>query len=155
MPLKDPTVLVVEDDAGMREFLKNVLAPEGFAVYTADTGQEGIKQALTITPDLVLLDLLMPTMDGVAVCKALRTNKETENIPILVVTGTESRQQIEESMTGGADDFVSKPIDVRDLLVRVRAMLQCKQIADPVERLSRYVDTVRQMTGKPLDDPTE
>jgi DNA-binding response OmpR family regulator len=146
--LKERTVLVIEDDAGMREFLKSALASESFVVYTADGGEDGVKQALALNPDLILLDLVMPGVDGVAVCKALRTNKETETIPILVATGTPSTTQIENSIISGADDFVSKPIDVRDLLIRVRAMLQCKDITDPIKRLSCYAEIVREMTAK-------
>jgi len=146
---KELTVLVIEDDAGMREFLKNALTPEGFVVYTTDGGEDGVKQAFALKPDLILLDLVMPGVDGIAVCKALRTNTETETIPVLVATGTPSTTQIENSIISGADDFVSKPIDVQDLLIRVRAMLQCRDIADPIKRLSRYAEIVREMTAKP------
>jgi two-component system cell cycle response regulator len=132
----------------MREFLKSVLATEGFVVSEAANGEDSIKQALTLKPDLLLLDLRMPAPDGVAICKAVRGNEQTATIPILVVTGTMSREQIEESMSAGADDFVSKPINVRDLIIRVRAMLESKQIADPVDRLQHYLKTVREMTDK-------
>jgi DNA-binding response OmpR family regulator len=146
--LKEQTVLVVDDDAAMRDFLKSALAPEKLAVFTAATGEDGIKQALSNPPDLLLVDLRMPATDGVAVCKAIRANTKTEHTPILVVTGSLSREQIEESMTAGADDFVSKPIDVRDLRIRVRALLQWRHITDPVERLQHYVETVREMTDE-------
>jgi DNA-binding response OmpR family regulator len=146
--LKEQTVLVVDDDAAMREFLKNSLAPENLAVHTAAGGEEGIKQALALKPDLLLLDLRMPSTDGVAVCKAIRKHDKLGNIPILVVTGSLSREQIEESMTAGADDFVSKPIDTQDLCIRVRALLKWKHITDPVERLQHYSETVREMSDE-------
>jgi DNA-binding response OmpR family regulator len=148
--LNEPTLLVVEDDAEMRGFLKKVLATEGMSVLTAATGDDGIQQAITNKPDLILLDLRMPAPDGVAVCKAIRTNKKTEHIPILVITGSTSREEIEGSMTAGADDLVCKPIDVQDLCLRVRALLKCKDIADPVERHQHYGQTVRQMTEERL-----
>ncbi len=151
--MREQTVLVVDDDAAMRDFLKNSLAPENLAVHTAASGEEGIKQALTLNPDLLLLDLRMPTMDGVAVCRAIRKHNKLGNIPILVVTGSLSREQIEESMTAGADDFVSKPIDTQDLCIRVRALLKWKHITDPVERLQHYVETVREMSEE-LPPPT-
>jgi DNA-binding response OmpR family regulator len=134
----------------MRDFLKNTLATEGIAVLTAATGEDGIKQAITNKPDLVLLDLRMPAMDGVAVCKAIRANNQTEHIPILVITGTLSREQIEGAMTAGADDLICKPIDVQDLCLRVRAMLKCKDITDPFERHQHYGQTVRQMIEERL-----
>jgi DNA-binding response OmpR family regulator len=148
--LNEPTVLVVDDEVTMLDFLKNTLATEGVAVSTAATGEDGIKQAITNKPDLILLDLRMPAMDGVAVCKAIRANNQTEHIPILVITGTLSREQIEGSMTAGADDLVCKPIDVQDLCLRVRAMLKCKDITDPTERHQRYGQTVRQMVEQRL-----
>jgi len=147
--MKAARLLVIDDDAAMREFLKNVLAPEGFRVSDTASGEDGVKQALALKPDLILLDLRMPTPDGVAICKAIRGNEETKTLPILVVTGTLSREQIEETMSAGADDFVSKPVDVRDLLIRVRAMLDCKEIADPVDRLQQYLKTVGEMTNAP------
>ena len=146
---EETVLLVVDDEAEMRKFLKEVLASQGFSVHEATSGQDAVNQAPTLKPDLILLDLMMTTLDGVAVCKMLRSNEKTENIPILVVTGSLSSQQIEESMTSGADDFISKPIDVQDMLIRVRAMLKWKDITDPIDRLSHYVDTVREMSEAP------
>jgi DNA-binding response OmpR family regulator len=142
------TILVVDDDPGMLEYLSERLAPEGFTVFTAATGQDGINQAISRQPDLILLDLRLPVTDGVAVCEALRAETKTAGIPILVVTGVHSPDQLEESMTSGADDFISKPIDAPDMLVRIHAMLECRTITDPIERLSRYVDIVRQSSAK-------
>ena len=142
------TILVVDDDPAMLDFLKQRLAPEGFAVSTALTGEDGVRQATTLQPDLILLDLRMPLAGGVEVCKTLRSNPKTERIPILVVTGVLSPSELEQSMTSGADDFVSKPIDMADLLIRIHAMLDCRAIADPVERLTRYIELVREISGK-------
>lgn len=148
--MKAGTILVVDDDPSMLDFLTQRLSPEGFAVSTASSGQEGINQAIDLSPDLILLDLRMPIPDGVTVCKALRVNPKTQRIPILVITGILSPPQLEEAMTSGADDFVSKPIDMTDLLVRIRAMLACRTITDPIERLTRYIETVRESTSKSL-----
>ena len=137
----------------MRDFLKNSLAPEGVVVHTAATGEDGIKAALALKPDLVLLDLLMPSMDGVAVCRAIRKNEQIGHMPILVVTGSLSREQIEDSMTAGADDFISKPIDTQDLRIRVRALLKWKHLTDPVERLQRYVETIRELSDESSPPP--
>jgi DNA-binding response OmpR family regulator len=153
--LNEPTVLIIDDEAEMRAFLKDALAGEGLALQEAASGEEGVQQAIARKPDLILLDLRMPAMDGAAVCKALRRNDVTERIPILVITGSLSREQIDESMTAGADDFIPKPIDVQDLRIRVRAMLRCKDIEDPAERLMQYIRTVRKMSEEvlpPADD---
>jgi DNA-binding response OmpR family regulator len=142
------SILIVDDEEAMLDFLKQRLAPEGFAISMATTGDEGIKQAIAHQPDVILLDLRMPIPDGVAVCKALRANDKTKLTPILVITGVLSPAQIEESMASGADDFVSKPINIPDLLIRIRAILECRAITDPVERLTRYTELVREMTSK-------
>src|SRR5579859_1060097 len=142
------SILIVDDEDAMLDFLKQRLASEGFAISTALTGDEGIKQAIANPPSVMLLDLRMPVPDGVAVCKALRANAKTKLTPILVITGVLSPAQIEESMASGADDFVSKPINIPDLLIRIRAIGECASITDPVERLTRYTELVREMTSK-------
>ena len=147
------TILVVDDDPAMLDFLKQRLTPEGFAVSTALSSEDGMKRAVTLQPDLILLDLRMPGADGLAVCKTLRANPKTERIPILVVTGVLSPGQLEESMTSGADDFVSKPIDMDDLLIRIHAMLECRTIVDPVDRLTRYIEIVREVSSKSPHPP--
>jgi DNA-binding response OmpR family regulator len=144
--LKDQILLVIDDDAAMRDYLANVLGSKGRVVLPAANGDEGISLALTRKPDLILLDLRMPVMDGVAVCKVLHQNKKTQNIPILVITSSQSREQIEEVMVGGADDFITKPIDLPDMLIRVRALLEWKDIIDPVERLQHYHQTLRELS---------
>ena len=140
------TVLVIDDEEGMRDFLKGILALEGFSVHTSADAREAIDQAVTLNPDLILLDLTLPGTDGVAVCRALRASEKTQRIPILIVTGSLSNKQIEASMNCGADDFISKPVDVPDMLIRVQALLECRDIMDPMHRLSTYVERVLEMT---------
>jgi DNA-binding response OmpR family regulator len=148
------TVLVVEDDVEMQKFLKDLLAPENLTIHTTANGKDGLDQALSLKPDLILLDLRLPGLDGASFCKAIRADQQTENIPIIVVTGVQSNEQLVQSMTAGADDFVSKPVNAWDLLNRVRAMLKCKHIADPVERLQRYIETVGEMGNRhPRPEP--
>lgn len=144
--MKDQLLLVIDDDAAMRDYLANVLASKGRTVIAAANGQEGITLAINRKPDLILLDLRMPGMDGVTVCKALHQNKKTQHIPVLVITSSQSREQIEEVMVGGADEFITKPIDLPDMLIRIRALLEWKDIIDPVERLQHYHETLRELS---------
>ena len=144
MSSNEHIVLVVDDEEGMRDFLKEILVSEGFSVHTCSDGRQAIEKAVTLKPDLVLLDLILPGLDGIAVCQAFRANEKTQKIPILVVTGSPSNKQIEDSMTGGGDDFITKPIDVPDMLIRIRALLECRDILDPMERLSTYAERVRE-----------
>ena len=133
----------------MQDFLKEVLASEGLAVFTASDGKEALRQTLLLTPDLILLDLRMPNLDGVTYCKAIRVDKQTKDIPIIVVTSLSMQAKLEECIAAGADDFVAKPFDVADLLLRVRAMLKVKHITDTQERMQRYILSLRQARGEP------
>jgi DNA-binding response OmpR family regulator len=139
------SVLVVEDDANMQDFLQEVLASEGYSVLASDDGQDALDQTFSRKPDLILLDLRMPSLDGVAFCKAVRADQRTQNIPIIVVTSLNLPDKLEDSMAAGADDFIGKPFDVQDLTVRVRAMLKVKHITNPRERMQLYVLTLNQM----------
>jgi DNA-binding response OmpR family regulator len=139
------TILVVEDEIETQKFLKDILEPENLAVHPAATGEEGIKQVHALRPDLILLDLRLPGLDGASFCRAIRADENTANIPIIVVTGVQAHEKLVDSMVAGADDFVSKPINVRDLLKRVRAMLELKHITDPIERLRRYIEAVGEL----------
>ena len=142
------TVLVVEDDANMQGFLQEVLASEGYSVLASDDGHDALDQTLARKPDLILLDLRMPSLDGVAFCKAVRADQRTQNIPIIVVTSLNMPDKLEDSMAAGADDFIGKPFDVQDLIVRVRAMLKVKHITNPRERMQLYVLTLNQMRSQ-------
>ena len=142
------TLLVIDDDPAMLDFLTQCLSPEGFTVSTAASGQDGINQAIILQPDLILLDLRMPIPDGMTVCKELRANPKTRHIPIIVITGILWPSHLREAMAFGADDFVSKPIDLPDLLIRIRAMLECRTIEDRVERFARYTELAREAARK-------
>jgi DNA-binding response OmpR family regulator len=142
------SVLVVEDDANMQGFLREVLAAEGHSVLTSSDGQDALNQALTRKPDLILLDLRMPNLDGVTFCKAVRADQHAQDIPIIVVTSLNLPEKLEDSMAAGADDFIGKPFDVQDLIVRVRAMLKVKHLTNPRERMQQYLLTLRQLRGQ-------
>ncbi|HUK82490.1 MAG TPA: response regulator [Verrucomicrobiae bacterium] len=139
------TILIVDDEAPMRELLQETLSGEGYELLTATDGKDALKQVLGLRPDLILLDIRMPKLDGVTLCKALRVYKETQSIPIIMLTALSSRDRLEECMAAGADDFVGKPFDVVELRMRVRAMLKLKQVNDEVDRLQKYILTLREM----------
>ncbi|MGD1020326.1 MAG: response regulator [Verrucomicrobiia bacterium] len=142
------SILVIDDDPATLDFLTQRLSPEGFTISTVATGQDGIDQAISLQPDLILLDLRMPARDGVSVCKAIRANPKTRHIPIIVVTGVLSPAHLREAMASGADDFVSKPVDLTDLLIRVRAMLESRTIQDPIARYAHYTELAREAASK-------
>lgn len=122
MPGKN--ILVVEDDRALAGVLEYNLSGEGFNVTCAMDGQDALNQARSKVPDLVLLDVMIPVMDGVQVCRQLRSEPSTMNTPIIMLTakGEETDQVVGFSV--GADDYVTKPFSVRVLLERVKALLR-------------------------------
>jgi DNA-binding response OmpR family regulator len=115
-------ILIIEDELPMRTALKDCLEAEGHRVLTAADGEAGLKRAIEEKPDLVLLDVMMPKLDGFAVCAELR--RLSQPVPILMLT---AKGQIEDRVTGldaGADDYLIKPFSTEELLARVRAMLR-------------------------------
>jgi DNA-binding response OmpR family regulator len=115
-------VLVIEDELPMRTALEDVLAGEGYRVLTAADGESGLKRALEEKPDLILLDVMMPRLDGYAVCAELR--RLSRPAPILMLT---AKGQVEDRVTGldaGADDYLVKPFSTQELLARARALLR-------------------------------
>jgi len=115
-------ILVIEDELPMRTALEDVLAAEGYRVLTAADGELGLHRAIEEKPDLILLDIMMPKLDGYAVCAELR--RLSNPVPILMLT---AKGQVEDRVQGldaGADDYLVKPFSTEELLARVRAMLR-------------------------------
>jgi two-component system, OmpR family, alkaline phosphatase synthesis response regulator PhoP len=117
-------ILIIEDDADIRELIKFNLEQEGYTVEEAATGAEGLDRIKRRQPDLVLLDLMLPGMPGLEICRVLRGAKETATLPIRIVTakGTEVDKVLGLEM--GADDYVVKPFSPRELIARVKAVLR-------------------------------
>jgi two-component system response regulator MprA len=138
-------VLVVDDDPGMREVLESILVLENTLVYTAVDGKDAVQKTLALMPDLILLDVNMPKLNGLTFCKAIRAGKETRNIPVIIITSLTAAGRLEECMEAGADDFLGKPFAMMELLIRVRAMFKTAHVPDHVERLNQYILAVRDM----------
>lgn len=115
-------LLVVEDENAMRLALKDCLTAEGFDVITAADGNDGLSEALEQTPDLILLDVMMPGMDGFRVCREIR--RQGVRIPILMLTAKGQIDDRVEGLDAGADDYLTKPFSTRELLARIRALLR-------------------------------
>jgi two-component system cell cycle response regulator len=136
-------ILVVDDEAVVRDFLQGVLTAEGYSVITAEDGEQAVFAAVKEKPDLILLDILMPKLDGMQTCARLRANPYTRDIRVIILTAYNSLERMETSIERGADDFLGKPINVVELCVRVRAMLEVKDISDEVERMEQYVRSMK------------
>ncbi|GIK52209.1 MAG: DNA-binding response regulator [Planctomycetota bacterium] len=123
-PPKRRSVLVIEDEADIVEVIKYNLNKNGFETLTADSGEQGLEVAAARLPDLILLDLMLPRMDGLEVCRRLRGSERTRNIPIVMLTAKGTEADIVLGLTLGADDYVPKPFSPVELLARMKAVLR-------------------------------
>ena len=119
-------ILLIEDDHSLREEIVNVLELEGFEVVTADNGRIGLERLREGRPDLVLCDLMMPELDGYETLKVIRGNPETETLPVIVLTTHDDEQSMTNAAEVGADDYVTKPFKIPELL-RAMAVLAKKR----------------------------
>ena len=116
-------ILVVEDDPDQLEVVRFTLKNAGFAIGTATNGIDALKKAQTVSPDLIILDVMMPELDGFAVCETLRGNPATASIPILMLTGLCSHISRLVAYESGATDYVIKPFDAEQLVSKVEKLL--------------------------------
>jgi DNA-binding response OmpR family regulator len=116
--------LVVEDDLELVELLKFNLSKAGFQVGVATDGAKALQQVRTHPPDLVLLDLMLPELDGLAVCEILRRDAATKSLPVIILTAISSQLGRVAGLGAGANDYITKPFRVKDLLERIQAVLQ-------------------------------
>jgi len=121
MAKTDPVIIVIEDDPSIRRFLRTSLSTHGFNVFDADTGKQGIVEVGVRKPDLLILDLGLPDMDGVEVIKAIRA---WSAVPIIILSARSSEQQKIDALDVGADDYLTKPFGFGELLARMRVALR-------------------------------
>jgi adenylate cyclase len=129
----ESTVLVIDDLPQNTRLLEAILTPRGYRVVTAGSGEDGLKLLREEKPDLVLLDILMPEMDGYEVCRRIREDPATAFLPVVMITAS-GDQEKRRALETGADDFVTKPFDQTELLARVRSLVRIKQHHDTIER---------------------
>jgi adenylate cyclase len=128
-----PTVLVIDDLPQNTRLLDAILTPRGYRVVTAGSGEDGLRLLREEQPDLALLDILMPEMDGYEVCRRIREEPATAFLPVVMITASGDQEKL-RALETGADDFVTKPFDQTELLARVRSLVRIKQHHDTIER---------------------
>jgi two-component system phosphate regulon response regulator PhoB len=155
-------ILIIEDERALTKVLAYNLEREGYEVTIAHDGQEGLQKAQTNRPDLIILDLMLPVLDGLEVCRELRAGEHTRPIPILMLTAKAEETDQVVGFSLGADDYVTKPFSVKVLLQRIKALqrrVDGPADAGVVEHLGVQIDRVRHrasVQGKELDlTPTE
>lgn len=117
-------ILVADDDAMNREIMEAFLSAEDYDVALANNGTSALQQAMTIQPDLIILDVKMPDMTGYEVCKKLRRDPTTRDIAIMIVTGFDAKEDREQALQAGANVFFPRPFDGDDLIAQVSSLLQ-------------------------------
>lgn len=122
--LQKQTILVVDDEQDLLDLIEYNLKKEGFNVIKSENGVDALKKTHEHKPDLVLLDIMMPKMDGLEVCEKMRTDDELKHIPIVFLTARGDEKTEVEGLDGGADDYVTKPISPTKLMSRIKAVLR-------------------------------
>ena len=125
-------ILIVDDVPANIRLLEAILAPEGHRLRSAASGREALKAVAERRPDLVVLDVLMPEMDGIEVCRVLRADQATRGLPVLMITASDDPVKV-TALESGADDFIAKPFDRAELLARVRSLLRIRAYQDTIE----------------------
>jgi two-component system phosphate regulon response regulator PhoB len=152
-------IVVIEDEADILEVLHYNLTREGYRVATSQDGEEGLERVRDEAPDLVLLDLMLPGLDGIEVCRRLKSDPVTASIPVIMVTAKGEETDIVLGLQMGADDYVTKPFSPRELTARVKAVLRRGQLkteqaaGERVQRGGLVVDSVRHVVsvdGEPV-----
>jgi putative two-component system response regulator len=137
-----PLILVVDDDPLNVEMLSAYLEDDGYRPLAAGSGLEAIELAHAARPDLVLLDVMMPNINGFDVCAMLKASPESMFIPVVLVTALSAREDRLRGIEAGADDFLSKPVDRGELSARVRSLVRLKQSIDELESAERVIQTL-------------
>jgi CheY-like chemotaxis protein len=141
-----PLILVVDDDQQNLELVQAYLEDIECQTVAAHDGIEALERVAKDKPDLILLDVMMPKMSGFEVCRRLKLDAATANIPVIMVTALNEFGDIERGIDSGTDDFVSKPINKLELLTRIRTMLKLKHLTDRLHRTMAYLSEVERHT---------
>ncbi len=151
-------ILVVEDDEDIMELIYFNLKKEGYSVAKAFTGEEALKNARSVSPDIVILDIMLPEIDGLEVCRRLKSDAKMRKIPVIMVTAKGEESDVVAGLELGAEDYVVKPFRPKELVARVRAVLrrknQSQEAPEIIELNELHIDLKRRevlVKGKPVE----
>ncbi len=135
-------ILVIDDNAQNLELLVAYLETLDCQTFTACDGIEGLQKVQEINPDLILLDIMMPRMSGFEVCRKLKSDPASRDIPVIMVTALTEMGDIERGVESGTDDFVSKPVNRLELTTRVKSLLRVRHLKNELERTLAYLSEI-------------
>src|SRR5438552_3326837 len=142
-----PKILIIEDERALNQVLTYNLQREGYETLVAHDGQEGLRKAQTLLPDLIILDIMLPLLSGLDVCRELRGGERTREIPIIILTAKAEETDQVVGFSMGADDYVTKPFSIKVLLQRIKAMQRrldgTAEASEVIEHLGIRIDRVR------------
>ena len=145
-------ILIVDDDEKNRLLFKVILKKEGYETIEAKNGQEGVEKALSENPDVILMDVMMPVMDGFTATETLKNDERTKYIPIIILTALNEREEKLKGIEKGANDFLTKPIDTKELLLRIKNNLQVKKYHDFLKDYNQILEQEVAKRTKQLKD---
>jgi DNA-binding response OmpR family regulator len=138
-------ILVIDDHADSVFLLKDRLEREGYDVMTAYDGKSGLQRAFNDNPDLILLDIMMPDIDGLEVCRTILNNQNTKDIPVILITGRADADGTKDGLQAGAFDYIRKPVNKTELLARIHSALKLRETTKllvEVEKINTFAATV-------------
>ncbi|MDP5016318.1 hybrid sensor histidine kinase/response regulator [Anabaena sp. UHCC 0187] len=147
------SVLVVDDEPDNFDVIEALLINEKYELNYASNGSKALERMNMIQPDLILLDVMMPELNGIEVCQIIKANLKWQHIPIIMVTALNSKEDLAMCLAAGADDFVSKPVNKTELQARIRSMLRLKQQYDALEELTKLREDMVNMIVHDLRNP--
>lgn len=142
-----PRVLIADDDPQGAELLEAYLSDTDYEVRTTADGEETLRLVTQWQPDLILLDVMMPKISGFEVCKRVRADRTARTTAILMITALDQPSDVERAVEAGTDDFLTKPINKSELLLRIRSLLKSRQSQRDLDRALAYIEAVEQ--GEP------
>jgi CheY-like chemotaxis protein len=149
---KTPVILVVDDNKQNLELLQVYLEDVDCRSIPANDGPQALEIIAKEPPDLILLDVMMPKMSGFEVCRRIKNDPKTADIPVIMVTALNEFGDIERAIDSGTDDFLSKPVNKLELLTRIKTMLKLKHLSDKLERTLAYLSEIEKQTQMTKSD---
>ncbi|MEO1144507.1 MAG: hybrid sensor histidine kinase/response regulator [Cyanobacteria bacterium J06638_22] len=152
MNISQPAILVVDDEPNNFDVIESLLIGQPYELQYTYSGKEAIAFLDTFQPDLILLDVMMPDMDGIEVCKRIKTLPQWQTTPIIMITALSAKEDLERCLTAGADDFISKPVNSLELRARIKSMLRIKSQYDSISSLVSLRENTLSLLQNSLDE---